>query len=360
MINPMHILIDIGHPAHVHLFKHFAHKAISNGDIVHFTVRDKEFEIDLLEHEGFTYTNLGHHYKSKLGKVWGMLKFSYLIILLSHKFKPDIYLSHNSIYTAFASVFSRRPNIAMEDTGNWEQVCLSMPFTEAIITSTSFPINYGKKQVYYDGYHETAYLHPNYFQPDSSILNELGVKEGEKYFILRFVSWDASHDIGQGGLDIEQKRELVKLLRQYGKIFISSERKLDPEFELYRFNLPPERMHHSLAFAHLFIGEGATMASECAVLGTPAVYINSLQRGYTTEQEKKYGLVYNYINGKEVVNKVRELLCDTELKKKSGIAHKKLISEKIDVTAFLFWFIENWPGSFRIMKENPDYQYNFK
>jgi uncharacterized protein len=356
----MRILIDIGHPAHVHLFKNFAHKAISKGHVVLFCLRDKEFEIALLEHEGFTFINLGRHYKSKFGKIWGMLKFSFSIIILSHKFKPDLYLSHNSIYTAFASVFSRKPNIALEDTGNLEQVFLSNPFTDVIITSTSFPSKYGKKQVYYEGYHEIAYLHPNYFKPDKSILNELGVKTGEKYFILRFVSWNASHDIGQGGLNLELKRKIVNLLQQHGKVFISSENKLDEEFELYRFTLPPEKMHDALAFADLFIGEGATMASECAVLGTPAVYINSLQRGYTSEQEKKYGLVYNFINGNGVVQKVHELLNDNKLKDKCEKAHQKLLSEKIDITAFLLWFIENWPESFRIMKENPDYQYNFK
>ena len=31
-----------------------------------------------------------------------------------------------------------------------------------------------------------------------------------------------------------------------------------------------------LYYAELFIGEGATMASECAVLGTPSIYVNSL------------------------------------------------------------------------------------
>jgi len=37
-----------------------------------------------------------------------------------------------------------------------------------------------------------------------------------------------------------------------------------------------------------------------------------------------------------------------------------MLKDKIDVTAFLVWFIENWPESFNIMKENPDYQYRFK
>jgi uncharacterized protein len=356
----MRLMIDIGHPAHVHLFKHFAHAMISKGHTIHFTARNKEFEIALLKQEGFDFTILGKHYKSKTGKIWGLIKFSLLVFKTGIKFKPDLFLSHGSMYNAFASFFLGKPNIALEDTGNWEQVRLYLPFSKAVLTSTSFSSNYGKKQVYYEGYHELAYLHPNQFKPDKSILNDLGIRENEKYFILRFVSWDATHDIGQSGLNMELKRQLINQLRQHGKVFISAENKLDPEFESYRFRMPPWRMHDALAFADLYIGEGTTMASESAVLGTPAVYVNSLQRGYTTEQEKKYGLVFNFINGGGVAEKVKELLADSELKNKSKKSHAHLLSEKIDVSAFLTWFIENWPESFSIMKKNPDYQYNFK
>ena len=37
-----------------------------------------------------------------------------------------------------------------------------------------------------------------------------------------------------------------------------------------------------------------------------------------------------------------------------------MLADKIDVTAFLAWFVENYPGSAKIMKENPDYQQNSK
>jgi hypothetical protein len=37
-----------------------------------------------------------------------------------------------------------------------------------------------------------------------------------------------------------------------------------------------------------------------------------------------------------------------------------MLKDKIDYTAFLIWFIENYPKSASIMKENPDYQYRFK
>jgi len=36
--------IDIGHPAHVHVTKHFAHEMEQRGHQVLFTCRQKEFE----------------------------------------------------------------------------------------------------------------------------------------------------------------------------------------------------------------------------------------------------------------------------------------------------------------------------
>lgn len=355
----MRVLIDIGHPGHVHLFEQFAHQMIQKGHHVHFTVRDKEFEIKLLTHEGFSFTNFGKHYKTKPGKIWGLFKFTWLVILTSLRFKPDIYLSHGSVYNAIASFFLRKPNIAMEDTGNWEQVRLYLPFTESVITSTSFHIRYGKKQIFYNGFHELAYLHPNYFKPDKSILSELGVRENEKYFLLRFVSWNATHDTGQGGLTLDQKRQLVNQLKNYGKVIISAEGKLNPEFEQYRFTLSPEKMHNVLAHAHLFIGEGATMASECAVLGTPAVYVNSMEAGTIDEQEK-LGLVAHFRNGNGVIEKAIELINDTELRKKSTIAREKLLNQNIDVTAFIIWFVENFPKSKSLIKNQPEFWNQFK
>jgi predicted glycosyltransferase len=356
----MKIIIDIGHPAHVHLFKNFAHIMQNKGHNIFFTIRDKEFETELLSHENFSFTVLGRHYKSKAGKILGLVIYNLKILMISIGYKPDLYLSHGSVYTLLSSFILRKPNIALEDTGNYEQVMLYRPFSSAILTSTSFQYRYGEKQIYYKGYHELAYLHPNYFTPDPGIRKELNLKADEKFFILRFVSWKASHDIGQSGLTSEQKKEIVTILKGEGRVFISSESVLPSELEPFRFPLTPERMHHALAFAEMFAGEGATMASECAILGTAAIYVNSLQRGYTTEQEKDYGLVHNFICGKDVPERIKELLEQKTLKEECLNKRKKLLNDKIDVTAFLVWFIETWPGSFRIMRKNPEYQDRFK
>lgn len=350
----MKILIDIGHPGHVHLFRPFASEMILKGHEILFTCREKEFEIELLNAAGFKFVSFGKKYRSTLGKVFGLIKFDILEIITAIKFKPDLFMSHGSPYAAHAAFVLRKTNISLEDTGNKEQVNLYLPFTKTVITSNSFHVDYGQKQVRYNGSHELAYLHPNRFKADPKILNELGIKEGEIFFFIRFVSWNASHDKGQNGLAWEEKMQLIDLLKLKGKIIISSEKQLPDELKQYAFKLHPSKVHDVMYYASLFIGEGATMASECAILGTPAIYVNSIEAGTIDEQEKA-GLVYHYRNGDGLLNKVKELVNDPEIKLKTQERSAQFINSKIDVTAFLVWFIENYPMSHKAYQKNSNH-----
>lgn len=355
----MRILIDIGHPGHVHLFKNFAKAMQAKGHEFLFTCRQKEFEIELLKAEGFNFKSFGNKFNTTIGKVFGLLKFGFLEFVSGLKFKPDVMMSHGSPYAAQASFFLRKPHISLEDTGNMEQVKLYLPFTDCVLTSNAFHKELGEKQVRYAGYHELAYLHPNNFEPNVEVFKHLKIDPSEKFTLLRFVSWNASHDINQSGLSLLEKRKIIKLLEQTHKVFISAEGELPKEFEKYRIQIPPEEMHNVLAFADLFIGEGATMASECAVLGTPAVYINSITAG-TINEQVDYGLVFNYTDGSHVLDKIKELLRDENRKSTFQHRRKQLLEYKIDVTAFMVWFVENYPESKKVMTDNQEYQYNFK
>ena len=62
-----------------------------------------------------------------------------------------------------------------------------------------------EKEAIYLGVQEILYLHSNYFKPNRDIINILNVVENEKYVIMRFVSWNAHHDVGQKGLNIATK-----------------------------------------------------------------------------------------------------------------------------------------------------------
>ena len=80
------------------------------------------------------------------------------------------------------------------------------------------------------------------------------------------------------------------------------------------------------------------------------------------EEEHKYGLTYGFTPDRfdQLLDKARELLQDPDTKSVWEEKRRKMLSEKIDVSAFFTWFIENYPNSKAVMKENPDYQFSFK
>ena len=73
---------------------------------------------------------------------------------------------------------------------------------------------------------ENTYLHPNYFKPSIKILKKLGLSFGERYVVLRLVSWNASHDIGQKGFSSKTLINLVDEIKNHAKVFISAENKI--------------------------------------------------------------------------------------------------------------------------------------
>ena len=349
----MRILIDIGHPAHIHLFKNFAWRMQEKGHQILFTCRDRECVLDLLRVYGFVYDNFGKHYSSVQGKIFGLAKNELQMLNTAIQFKPDIFFSHGSTIAAFTSFIMHKPHIALEDTFNMEQVKLSMLFTDVVLTGDYPHPSLGKKEIKYPGYHELAYLHPNVFTPDESVLDILGVKKSEKYAIVRFVAWKASHDIGHCGISYENKIKLVNTLSKHLRVFISSESELPKELKKFQINVPAEQMHNALAFAQLFVGESSTMASESAVLGTPTIYINDSQLGYTNDCDK-YGLLYSYTGSGEnqlaAIKKAEELSLKQNTKEEYLPKREKLLADKIDVSAFLIWFVENYPESVKEVK----------
>jgi predicted glycosyltransferase len=357
----MRILIDIGHPGHVHLFKHFAREMQNKGHEIFFTCREKEFEVHLLETYGFKYRSFGKKYKSKPGKLWGMVEFDVKEFLSGLKFKPDILLSHGSIYAAHAAFLLRKPHIALEDTGNIEQVKLYEPFTKHILTSDFFPINYGEKQIRYPGYHELAYLHPNRYKPAANSTDMDILKKNGKNVLLRFVAWNATHDFKHNGLSVAEKIQLVQFLEDKNyNVLISSEMGVPNELKKYTLKMAPDKIHHVLNTVDLFIGEGTTMAMEAGILGTPSIYINPLQYS-NTDNLAEYGLVFNYSSFAGIKEKIHEIENLKNIKSDFDKRRKQMLKDKIDVTSFLVWFIENYPQSIKLSKNaDKDFWQQFK
>jgi uncharacterized protein len=350
------IVIYIGHPAHFHLFKNLASSLSENSWDIFFLVRNKEITIPLLEQSGFRFVDLGIAPASFIGKLFHYFLINMKILRWLYKWRPDLTLSHGSIHLAQMSWLLRIAHISLEDTGNMEQIRLYRPFTKTILVPESFQKDLGKKQIRYPGNHELAYLHPKRFTPDKEVLKALNINPGESYTILRFVAWNATHDAGHRGINQENKIKAVNAFSLHSKVFISSESPLPKSLEVYRLPTPPEKIHDVIAFSSLLYGESATMASEAAVLGIPAIYLDNTGRYYTREEQEKYGLVYNYTESKEdqekSILKGINILTKSGIKEEWQIKRQQMLDDKIDVTSFLCWFLENWPGSFQIVKEN--------
>ncbi len=157
--------------------------------------------------------------------------------------------------------------------------------------------------------------------------------------LFGFVGWYASHDIGVKGISYDKKVKAIKEFSKITKVFISAENELPDELLQYKIKIPPEKMHDALAFASLLFGESATMASECAMLGVPAIYLDKIGRYYTTDEEQKYGLVFNYSNSEtdsdRAINKGIEILYDSNSRVEWQKRRQKMLEDKIDVTAFM-------------------------
>jgi uncharacterized protein len=362
----MKILIDIGHPAHVHYFRNFISLMKINGHEFCIVARNKECTTELLDNYKISYYSRGKGFKGLIGKFIYMFWADMIVLCKTLKFNPNIFLSFTSPYTAQIAWLLNKAHISFSDTEHAKLGILSfLPFTKTILTPNCFIKDLGPKQLRFNGYMELCYLNPFYFKPDKSIYDLLKIPETQKYVIIRFVSWDASHDFGQNGFSYNQKIKIVEELSRYAEVFISSESKLPLDLEKYQLNIPPDKLHDILAFSSLYIGEGGTTANECACLGVPNILVNSLLNPKTIpgihRELEEYGLQILF---EEANDKIIETACgilkDITYKEEFRKKMSDMINEKIDVTAFMVWFIENYPESVNIMKENPEYQMRFK
>jgi predicted glycosyltransferase len=235
-----------------------------------------------------------------------------------------------------------------------------VPFTKCIITPDSFRKDFGEKHIKFAGSMDIAYLHPKYYKPNIKYLEELKLTD-EKYFLLRFVNWGASHDLGQSGFSEEGKIKLIKFLAEQGEVIISSEGNLPDKLRKYLYRGDPYHIHTVLKYASMFISESGSMATEAAVLGTPSVMVNSSAKYFGVfEYISNFGNLFYFDNENRAIEKIESLLIKNNLRETSIRNAQEYVNRTINLTDFMVWFIENYPQSFGVMKKNPDYQYNFK
>ena len=354
----MNILVQLSHPAHFHLYKNAIYNWKKNNHNVFILIKTKDILEELLKNAGLPYYNIlpTSHRKSKFGVLFDMLVRDFKIFCFVLKHKIDL-LTGSTPEVAHVSWLLRKNsvNTGEDDSAVVPAFAKVVGFTmQTLLTPTTCDNGiFNKKSVKFLGNQELAYLHPNHFTADKSVVEKY-FSADEPYFILRFAKLNAHHDAGIQGINAEIAQRLIDILKPQGRIYITSERELEPQFEQYRIKINPLDMHHVMAFASLYIGDSQTMAAEAAVLGTPFVRFNDFvgRIGYLRELEDDYQLGYGIKASEEgsverLCNAVSELanLTPAERKARYQTRRAKMLSEKIDYAKFLTWFIENYPSS---------------
>ena len=293
----MNILIDIGHPAHVHLYKHMARMLQQRGHRVWFSARKMPIIQRLLDAEGFEYQTIGRKHRTLVGKALTVIHQLFWTIGFAWRHNIDVGLS-SGIVQPIASTVTRMQAVMMDDDDDAVEpwvTHIGHPLCHSVLTPMAIRRR-SKHACYYAGTHELAYLHPCRFTPDPQVLQSAGIAAGERYFIVRFVALHGHHDIGEHSLTTEQKARLVKHLTRYGRPIITCEGKLPEVFEPYRLPVPPEQMHHLMAYATLCVGDSQTMTSEAAILGIPALKCNTFAKRLSVpDMLERHALCYSYL-----------------------------------------------------------------
>lgn len=342
----------LGHPAHFHLFKNTAKDLKDNGHYVRFLIKRKDVLESLVASSGIDYQIVRQKERqttSKLGLAISLLSMDYNVTKCLIKNKTDLLIG---TYTPLISKWTGVPTIVCNEDDasvvpNFAR--LSYPFATDILVPTT--CNCGKwdnKAFKVKTYQELAYLHPDNFSPDCKVA-ERYVPTDSPFFIIRFAKLSAHHDAGIKGIDPILAEKIIKLMSPYGRVFITSERPLEPQFEPYRIHIDPIDMHHIMAFCSLYVGDSQTMAAEAGVLGVPFIRFNDFvgRIGYLKELEDIYHLGYGIKTNDQdtLLHTLQELLLMNDRAIVFQNRRKKMLADKIDYRRFLSWFISNYPES---------------
>lgn len=367
----MRILVQLNHPAHFHYYRHSINNWREDGHDVTLLIKTKDVLEDLVRESGIPYININPrpHRNNKFGILLDMLIRDWRVLKICLRKRINILTGSSAEVAHIGWLLHRHAVCTGEDDAAVvpAYVRFTAPFLQVRLTPISCDSGVMEpKAIKYASYHELAYLHPNNFTPDKQIVEKYFPVD-KPYFIIRFAKLNAHHDTGIKGINIDIASRLIEILKPLGQIYITSERSLESQLEPYRIKIDPIDMHHVMAFSTLYIGDSQTMAAEAAVLGVPFVRYNDFvgRIGYLNELENVYHLGFGIKASEEgsaekMYKTVEELLAMPDLKAEWQRRRQRMLSEKIDYSAFLTWFIENYPESDKIMRQNPDYQWRFK
>lgn len=366
----MRLLFFFVHPSKYHLYRNTINELIKRGHEVEIAITTKDVLEDLVKKEGWKYTNIfpqGRKMKNLptyIGAGINTVRTIARLLKLTRGKKYDLFVTDDLL--TIAGRLKGVPSILFQDddiSAVPESFILMKACNNILAPAITNFGKYNYKKIGFDGFKASAYLHPNHFKVDESVLEKYGLK-GQTYFIIRLVSLTATHDVGMTGITNDDCRRLISILEKKGRVIINSERPVLEEFEKYRMKIVPKDITHILGGASLFIGDSQTMSSEAGMLGVPYIRFNDFvgKIGYLNDMELNYKLGFGILtkDREKLFEKVEELMNVPDLKTEWKKRKENMLDKTIDLSDLQIWLYETFPKSIEEWKSNPEVLKSFR
>jgi predicted glycosyltransferase len=362
----MKIAFLLSHPAQFLFFRNPVIRLREKGHTVFILVKTKDILSNLLDENGWEYINIHPEERGSthLAILKSLLIRDIRLLRFARKVKPDLLVGSDASLAHVGRLLHIPCISTTEDDYKVikKLADLTFPFTSHILTPAICDTGkWGRKKIGYEGFMKLSYLHPNDFIPDRS---KVALPMDKPYFLIRLSKLGAHHDFGMKGIRYEVLDQIIRRLSMLGNVYISSEKPLPATYTRYALDAPITEIHHYLYYSSMLICDSQSMAVEASVLGTPSVRISSFSgRISVLEQlEYKYHLTFGIRPEEEekIFAKIEEILQTPDIRTEFQNRRQRMLANKIDVSAFLTWFIDAYPGSADVMRKDPEYQDRFR
>lgn len=228
----MRYLFVANTPAQVHLFRHPARRLEAAGHDVLIVGREYGCTADLLEYHDLPHVIANRTAMNPLSVFLEVPRHLASRYLAARRFRPDLVFGMGAD-AALVGAALRVPVVLVVDSEpDGLDHAISTRLSAALLTPHAFGKDLGPKQYRFHGFKECAYLHPEVFEPDTSVREELGLEPDEPFAILRFNAWGAHHDVAHSGLSPDQRRDLIEALADHVTVLVSDEAFEGESFDL--------------------------------------------------------------------------------------------------------------------------------
>lgn len=270
----MNLLFNLVHISDVNLFKK-AINELSKSNKVYVSVRNRGNLLSIVEKEiSVPIYVVGKHQKYFHEKLIGIIRgeFKYWRLIKKLKINISINQSFNNIW---ACKLYGIPFITFEDDFEYKLAFYYTKwFADADVMPKFIPVK-GKNVIKYNGFKELAYLHPNKYTPDQSVLSMYNLNPFEYIFIREIsnvsLNYKSKTDYLESILSLIREKKIKFVLSIEDKTILQ---KLNQKFvEILVLKEPVEDIFSIIKYAKFSISSGDTVARESALLSTPCIYI---------------------------------------------------------------------------------------